>query len=259
MRRVVSSLPETIIMTDPKYPTIQSFPWPASIAAVKASENFDSFPEFHQHLLAELPVNSPETRRRYVNTIERRFFSGRALDSLASMVWRSYHNESLLLDIMRVIALEAEPAAADFVVNHILTQAPGSLLQKEAIEVFVVEAYDEFKRDTYDRLRIICRDLGFLGRYNGDLLVQKIPPAGDALLILLHDRLAPAPRIVRLSEILEAPWWRYLGLREAGEVRAVLRQAENAGLIARYSRVDELEQVTTRYSRDEYLQGGKRL
>ena len=41
--------------------------------------------------------------------------------------------------------------------------------------------------------------------------------------------------------------------------RTTLRAAERAGLIARYSIVDELEQITTRYSFDDYLHNALRL
>lgn len=64
---------------------------------------------------------------------------------------------------------------------------------------------------------------------------------------------------MRLSEILDTTCWRFLGLKKPDAVRHILRQAEAAGLIARYAAVDELEQVTTRFTRDEYIQQAKRL
>jgi hypothetical protein len=81
----------------------------------------------------------------------------------------------------------------------------------------------------------------------------------NSFIFLLHARLAPAPRIVRLNEIAEAVWWRYLGLRGEDQVRDVLREAESAGLIARFAKVDELEQVTTRYSQLQYIHQSLRL
>jgi hypothetical protein len=42
-------------------------------------------------------------------------------------------------------------------------------------------------------------------------------------------------------------------------VRAVLHDAQTAGLIARYSVVDQLEQITTRYTLEDYLRGALRL
>ncbi len=78
-------------------------------------------------------------------------------------------------------------------------------------------------------------------------------------MILLHARLAPTPRIVRVSDLLAEPFWRYLGLRQPDEVRTILHDADAAGLLARYSTVDQLEQVTTRYTLEEYLGRALRL
>jgi hypothetical protein len=241
------------------HPTIQSFPWQASIEAVKASERFSDYADFHAYLLTNLPINSPETRQKYANVIQRRFFPGRTLSALAPLVWQKYQDEPLLADVMRVISLEAEPAVAEFIVSRVISQTPGAVLTSQDVRDFITTTYGAFKVDSFNRLRLICRDLGFLGRYGSDLIVERIPLPENAFLILLHDRLASTPRIVRLNEILDTLWWRYLGLRDPADVREILHRAEAAGLIARYVRVDELEQVTTRYSRDEYLQQALRL
>ena len=241
------------------YPTLQDFFWADSLAIVKTSERFQSYAEFYTYIVDNLSQNSPETRRRYAGLIQRRFFPGHSLNDLVPTVWRSYHDESILINLMRVTALEGEPAIAQFVLTHILAQTPGSTLIPDIARTFVKEIYGEFKEKSYRRLLQTCRDLGFLGRYNGDLLVEQIQLPADALLILLHYRLAPTPRIVRLSEIVETTWWRLLGLRQVEDIRRILRRAEMAGLLSRYTKVDELEQVTTRYSRDEYLGQAMRL
>ena len=89
-----------------KLPTLQPFPWNLSIDAVKQSEHFNSFADFYQHLQDNMPINSLESRRKYSNVIQRRFFSDRSLNNLLSLAWKSYHDEGILLDIMRVLALE---------------------------------------------------------------------------------------------------------------------------------------------------------
>lgn len=240
-------------------PTIQSFPWAASIDAIKASEGFSAYADYYQHLLKNLPINSPETRAKYANVIQKRFFPDRTLNGIAATVWRSYHNENFLIEIMRVIAIEAESAVASFLITHVLPKLPGSGLDTQLVREFVVWTYGEFKEDSYKRLLQSCKDMGFLSRIDKDWVIQSITTPVNGFIILLHDRLAPTPRIVRLREILEKDWWHYLGLRDESEVREILRRAESAGLIARYSKVDELEQVTTRYSRDEYMQRALRL
>jgi hypothetical protein len=241
------------------YPSIQNFPWKASIQAIIKSNDYKKYNDFYQYLLNDLPINSPETRKKYANVIQRRYFPNRSLNDLAASVWKVYQDERILKDIMRLNTLEAERAAADFVVNIVLPKQPGSKFNKDIIREFIVEAYSEIKKDTHNRLQKICIDLGFLGRYNKSLVVEKIPQPNNAFLIVFHNRLAETPRIVRLSEILQYEWWQYLGLRNVDEIRDIFLQAEVAGLIARFSRVDELEQITTRFSFDDYIEQALRL
>jgi hypothetical protein len=124
---------------------------------------------------------------------------------------------------------------------------------------YIVSTYGAYKENSFKRLRLTALHLGFLTRHDGELFVPWMSTPANGLLILLHARLAPTPRIVRVSDLLAAPWWRYLGYRSAEDVRTTLRAAERAGLIARYSIVDELEQVTTRYSFDDFLSNALRL
>ena len=246
-------------MTALAYSTLQDFPWATSIVAVKASESFEHYDDFYRHMVDTLPQNSPETRRRYAELVQRRFFPDRSLDGLLSIVWRAYHDEQILTDLMRVVALEVEPVIAQFALVHVLSQLPGHVLDPAVVRRFIQETFGEFKQNSYERLLTTCRHLGFVGRYGGDFVVERVTPSPNALLILLHDRLAPTPRIIRLSEILATQWWRFLGVREPDVVRQVLRDAEGASLLSRYMKMDELEQVTTRYSRKEYLERALRL
>jgi len=89
--------------------TLQDFPLQASIQAVKASADFESYDDFYRYLLDHLPQNSPQTRRRYAELIGKRYFPGLTLDSLLPHIWKAYQDERILVDLMRVYALEAEP------------------------------------------------------------------------------------------------------------------------------------------------------
>ncbi|MFQ3662523.1 MAG: hypothetical protein SNJ69_09030 [Chloroflexaceae bacterium] len=197
---------------------LQDFPWLDSIAMVKASEQFDSYEAFHRYVNDNLRHNSAETRRRYAQLLQRRFFPDRSLDSLVPVVWRQYHDQQLLEDCMRVTALEGEPTVAAFIVENILPLAPGAPLLHEAAREFIERSLGEYKPKSHERLLRTCRLLGFLSRDREGHVAALLRPSPDALLILLHDRLAPAPRIVRLQELLASPWWRYLGLRDPDEV-----------------------------------------
>ncbi len=242
-----------------EFSTLQDFPLQISIQAVKATADFSSYDDFRRYLLDHLPQNSPVTRERYANLIGHRYFPGLSLDNLLPRVWKAYQDERILVDLMRVAALEAEPVIARFVLDQVWPLTVGLAFDLDLARSFIQEAYGVFKQQSYERLLLAVRHLGFLGRYNGKLVVEEIPPPADAFLILLHDRLAPTPRIVRLSEILDTTWWRFLGLRAAHAVRHILRDAEAAGLVSRYVTVDELEQVTTRFTRDEFIGQAKRL
>jgi hypothetical protein len=90
-------------------------------------------------------------------------------------------------------------------------------------------------------------------------MVQPIPLPDNAFLLALHAKLAPTPRIVRLSDILSSAFWKLIGIREDATVRSILRDANAKGFIAKYAVVDQLEQITTRYSFDEYLTKAFRL
>jgi hypothetical protein len=50
--------------------TLQDFPLPASIQAVKAGVDFESYDDFYRYLLDNLPQNSPQTRKRYSSLVE---------------------------------------------------------------------------------------------------------------------------------------------------------------------------------------------
>ena len=239
--------------------TLQDFPLQASIQAVKASAGFKSYGDFYHYMLDHLPQNSPETRRRYASLVGKRYFPGLSLDSLLPRVWKAYRDEQILVDLMRVMALEAEPVIARFVLDKVWPLAVGQLFDAPVARAFIKDTFGVFKKQSYKRLLLTVRHLGFLGRYNGELVVEEIPTPANALLILLHDRLAPTPRIVRLGEVLDTTWWRFLGLKTAGAMRHILRGAEAAGLISRYTTVDELEQVTTRFTRDDYIVQARRL
>ncbi len=239
--------------------TLQDFPLQASIQAVKASVDFESYDDFYLYLLEHLPQNSPQTRQRYAELVGKRYFPGLSVDNLLGHVWKAYRDEQILVDLMRVYALEAEPIITRFVMDKVWPLAVGKVFDVAVARVFIQEVYGAFKKNSYERLLLAARYLGFLGRYNGELVVEQIPLPADSLLILLHDRLAPTPRIVRLNEILEADWWRYLGIKQPDDVRHILRRAEAAGLISRYAAVDELEQVTTRFTCDEYITQANRL
>lgn len=117
--------------------TLQDFPLRASIQAVKASADFESYGDFYRYLLDNLPQNSPETRRRYAELVGRRYFPGLSLDNLLTHVWKVYRNERILVDLMRVAALEAEPVIAQFVLDQVWPLATGQVFDASVARAFI--------------------------------------------------------------------------------------------------------------------------
>lgn len=238
---------------------LQMFPWATCMEAVKKSATYSDFCAFYAELPDSLPQNSPETRRRIANLIVKWYFPSHSLNEIPTLVWHSYGNEDILTDIMRMMTLEAEAVIARFVTEQGQVLTPGTELDLALARDFVAHTYGGFNPKNYGRLLTTCRHLGFLQLQNNKWFVGALPRPDNAFLIALHARFAPSPRIVRLSDILSSPFWRYLGLRTPDDVRAILRDAEAAGLISRYVSVDELEQITTRYAIGEYLERALRL
>lgn len=241
---------------------IQSIAWETGLEVIRESEQFSSFDALIEYLKHGVRLNSQATRERYANLLVKRLFPEKSLDGLNPRTWRTYHDEQLLCDLARFTTLEAEPVIARFVVEQLLAVPAGSLIDAATLRDFVGSTYGSFKKDSAERIQSAIQHMGFVTRIGGKLVTQDVARPATALLILLHARLAPTPRIVRLSDILEtqegnAPFWKLLGIREEKTVRSILREAADARLIAKYTLVDQLEQITTGYSLDEYLE--KRL
>jgi len=239
--------------------TLQDFPWEESVQAVKDSLRFDSYPTFAEHVFNTLPQNSPQTRNRYTSLIGRWFFPDRQLPGLPGRVWAAYTDENILRDVMRVCVLSQEPVIAAFIEQFVLPAPPGTELQASLFRTYIEETYGEFKRQSHQRLTRTLRELGFIARIGQTWFTQTISRPTTAFLILLHERFAPTPRIVSLVHILADPLWWQTGYHAPDEVRETLHDAAAAGLIARFVTVDQLEQITTRYTLDEWLDRRLRL
>ncbi|GFP35049.1 hypothetical protein HKBW3S43_00841, partial [Candidatus Hakubella thermalkaliphila] len=102
----------------------QQLLWKESIQAVKDSIRFTSFETFRKHLQDSLPQNSSYTRKRYTSSILKWFFPTGDLNSLPSLVWRHYRDESILRDVMRYQYLSREPVIAEFIRQYLIPLKP---------------------------------------------------------------------------------------------------------------------------------------
>jgi hypothetical protein len=240
-------------------PTIQGIAWKPGLQAIKDSVMFSSFDEFRGHLQHNTRQNSEETRKKYASLIISRLFPEKSLDGINPKTWRFYCDESMLEDLARVTTLEVEAVIAKFLIDQVIVLEPGSFIDNSTLQDYISSVYGVFKRDSYSRLRQAVIQMGFASSEKKGLLVQPVPIPNNAFMVFLHARFATTPRIIRLSDILNATFWKLMGIRDEATVRSILRDANAKGFIAKYTIVDQLEQITTRYSFDEYLSKTFRL
>jgi len=227
--------------------------WKESIAAIKASADVPTCVALYQHLLRTLPQNSLATRRRYTGYILARFFPNGALDNLPRNVWLAYQDEEILKSVMRYFFLRRERLIGQFIEKVWAYLEPGTAFERGLVEQFVAKVYGRTNNKGIQRILEAASALSFITRAKQGWSVLSMPRCDTALLILLHHLFAPEPRTVTLQEIIMNPFWRYLGLRSEDTVRQILRESAARDVLAKYVVADQLEQITTRYTLDEFL------
>lgn len=247
--------PESILQY--KIPTkIEQPLWEEAINAIKMSLQYKIFDNFKENLQNSMHYNSSKIRREYVNYVMRWFFPDKRLDTLHASVWRRYHDDSLLQEIMRYQYLSVEEGVAKFVTDTILALDPGDEITSVQIKNFVNMMWDineRYAAKIVNRIRAVLLCTGFATKRK-ELIIQKIEPPKTALIILTHYLFAQSPKTVSIRNILDNPYWKYLGIRSEGVVRDILKEANSKGILSKYIVADELEQITTRYSLDELLE-----
>jgi len=235
--------------------TIQDVLFSEGLLAVRVSVGVNTIPELLAALIKQLGQNSMETRGRYAQSIVKWFFPD-GLDGLARQVWVAYGDESIETDILRYLYLAAEPVIGTCVAEALYPLENGMQIPPQYFDQFLKTFFGEFPpQKTRERLKSNLMKLGFLGRARGkpDRL-KPVMPSRTSVLILLHHLFSPqGTRTVELRRLLADPFWKFLGYKSEDAVRAVLREANTAGILGKYVVADQLEQVTTILSGDEFL------
>ena len=228
--------------------------WSDTIQAVKMAAKFSDFKTFQDALQRSLPFNSSCVRAKRAQDMIRWFFPSHSLNNLLVRVWISYNNEQILEEVMRYQFLTNQPTAAKFVLNYLLPLQPGAIVNTDSFRDFLLRENGVVKRYALNNLRRACRDIGFLIREKNKLVISQIPFPKTSLLVLTHYFLGQGARTIAIEDVLSNPYWRYLGIRDSKVVRQIFREADAEGIIAKYVIADQLEQITTRYSFDEFIQ-----
>ena len=241
--------------------TLQDLLFTEGLLAARLAVNLDSLEVLHSQLIHHLHQNSLETRSRYARSILKWFFPN-GVGSLVRNVWAAYNDESITADILRYFYLVSEPIMGACIAEALYPLEEGMLIPAPYFDRFLRDHLDgEPPPKTRRRLKTNLMKLGFLARARGKLdRLQPVIPTHTAFLILLHHLFAPnGPRTVELRRLFANPFWQYLGFKSEDTVRAVLRNADAAGVLGKYVVADQLEQVTTCLTLDDILARKVRL
>jgi hypothetical protein len=234
---------------------LQDLLFSEALLATKLSVDCDTLEKLQAQLVARLGQNSQETRIRYSQSVLRWFFAD-GIAGLAGRVWAAYQDEGIQKDILRYLYLTAEPLLGGCVADALYPLEEGMLIPPNYFDQYLRERLGgEPSPKIRGRLKTNLMRLGFLTRARGkpDRLTPVIPTK-TAFLIVFHYVFATnGQRTVEIRLLFANPFWKYLGFKSEDAVRAVLREADVAGLLGKYVVADQLEQVTTCLTLDEIL------
>jgi hypothetical protein len=241
--------------------TIQDVLIAEGLLAVKLSSDVHSLEALHNALVQHLGQNSIETRRRYAQSVVKWFFPD-GLDGMLRRSWIVYRDENITSDLLRYSYLTQEPIVGRCVGEALFSLENGMTIPATYFDTFLRDLLGEAPPEkTRERLKSNLKRLGFLERAKGkpDRLLP-VTPQPTTFLLLVHHLFAPkAIRTVELQYLLANSFWRFLGYKSEDAVRALLRQADAGGLIGKYVVADQLEQVTTCLTLDEFMERRLRL
>jgi hypothetical protein len=236
---------------------IQDLLWKEARWAVTAAESFTDEAAFEDHLREHLPQNSPNTRTRYVQTLMRWFFPD-GVRGLAARVWIQYRDQALADEMLRYLYLRAESMAGAAVADALLPIAENAVIPDSYLPNFLRTRFGaDTPAKSIQRLKANLRKLGFLVRGKGSRDTLRVPaPSATAFLIVLHHLFAPRHAgAVEFRTLAADPFWKYLGFKNEDQLRTILREALDRGLLAKYILADRIESVSFRYSFEEFLAG----
>jgi len=231
------------------------------LMALKLAHEAKSQAELQDLLVQRLGQNSMETRRRYAQSIVGWFFPD-GLTGLLPRVWRAYEDETIALDLLRWSYLSQEPIMGHCVAEALFPCEPGLAMPGTYFDRFLQDHLGEpASEKTRKRLKTNLKKLGFLDRAKNkpDRLVSLVTQNTSFLILLHHLFAAKAVRTVELRNLTVNPFWKYLGYKSEDGIRALLREADAAGVVGKYVVADQLEQVTTCFTLDELLERRVRL
>lgn len=238
---------------------LQDILWPDTIFAVKRSVSCQSIDELGEALRNELPQNSVNTRSRNTSIILSRFFPDSEIDRFPRRVAERYSDDNLLANVLGPLVLLTEPLLGRLFAERLHPIPAGTELPRDFFKKYGMEVGGSAAGKVGDRCSGAAKALGWTLRERGRTFRAASVFDRSAALLLLHYRYAPTPCIVDINHVLSESFWKYLAFADANALRTFLKELERKGHISRYSQVDRLEQITTRFSLNELISNGVRL
>jgi hypothetical protein len=241
---------------DPR--TIQDLYLDEYLMAVKLAAQVETPAQLAAVLQAQLPQNSPETRRTYARRIVTLLFPSKTLDSAPVAVWNAYHDDCILRDHFRVCYLEAISLARKFLLQSVTSVDVGAVLPPTTA-AFVEQACGRVIPKAAERLQRNLVKLGFLRRSSGGY-IRVVPPYDPTSVVLeLYRRFGQQPVTVAFQDIVADPFWRLIGVPDEATLSGILYTAVGQQMLAKFVTSDELHQVTMGYAYAELLEMRRRL
>lgn len=230
------------------------------VLAAKLAARTPSVEVYRLELERELVQNSEETRRYYVARIFAWLFPDHQLDTAPVQIWRRYEDEHLLRDSLRICYFHAIPMMARFVTDLAAHGRTEGMLPPGYIRDFVIaDCGEPVPSKTVERLTRNLAKLGFLRRSSSGIGIT-VPDYDQTSVVLeVCRRFGEQPTTVPFAEIAQDPFWRFIGVPDAGTLRSILYRAFQYGGIAKFVTADELDQVTIARSFTDLLEAQWRL
>jgi hypothetical protein len=240
--------------------TLQDVLLKESLAALNHAEKITQISELRAALASGLPQNSQTTRLRYADSLVKWFFRD-GLNGFALTAWHAYRDLSIQSAIHRYLYLAAEPIMAASV-SVVLPRLQEGIVVPSPYLISNTEKVIRHGLVPLSQKRLLAnlRKLGFLEKIStGDrVAVPSFHPTA-ALLCLHHAFTVEAAKTIEIAQIEANPFWYFMGLRNADQLRDFFRGADHAGLIGKYVVADRLEQITTSFGWRELIERRARL
>jgi hypothetical protein len=237
---------------------LQDLYWDEAVAAAMTSDRFGDIEPFRETIIDEAFVQpSFQTRHRYASYFIKWFMPSLSFDDPVPLCWRAFHEKPALEHVMRWQYVSSNPLIASYVDDHLSHVPPGEPVD-EGVDAFLAGALGGVNDKSRNRMKANLRKVGLLVSQSKRSFRIVPEVSNESVALLLAILFAPEAMTLSFLDIVRDPWWKRLGVESETALRQKLQDTANAGLIARSLRMDTLDQVTTRYSIDQFRAGKAR-